>query len=159
MPSLQSMFCHRLTNGMKSDIRVSLRSAFDNYFLQAQKVREQIRRDFDCVFRLANPLRRLTGLGTVDILLHPSAIRTAPQLSETDTMEELDAYVQDVLTVPASLAGLPALSVPAGLGDDSWPLGISVVSQWGHDDLILRFGEVIESITSLNHIEDKSGRV
>ena len=82
----------------------------------------------------------------VDILLHPSAIGTAPLLSETDAMSELEAYVQDVLTVPASLAGLPALSVPVGVGTDGWPLGASVVGQWGHDKLVLRVGELIERL-------------
>ena len=48
------------------------------------------------------------------------------------------------MTVPASLAGLPALNVPAGNGADGWPIGVSVVGQWGSDDLVLRVGEVIE---------------
>lgn len=54
--------------------------------------------------------------------------------------------MQDVLTVPASLAGLPALSVPAGFGEDGWPVGISVVGQWGTDELVLRVGEVIQKL-------------
>ena len=57
---------------------------------------------------------------------------------------ELYAYVQDILTVPASLAGLPALSIPAMLGNDGWPMGIAVVGQWGHDRLLLEIGEVIQ---------------
>ena len=56
----------------------------------------------------------------------------------------LDAYVQDVLTVPASLAGLPAMSVPAGLGEDGWPVGVSVVGQWGCDEMVLDVGTVCE---------------
>lgn len=70
--------------------------------------------------------------------------------------------MQDVLTVPASLAGLPALSVPVPaacrrrLGeqgeesvddvDDGWPVGVSVVGQWGCDELVLKVGEMIEGI-------------
>lgn len=82
--------------------------------------------------------------------MHPSAIQTAPALTENhcslpeDDTSTLDAYVQDVMTVPASLAGLPALSIPAGEGADRWPIGVSVVGQWGSDDLVLRVGEVIE---------------
>ena len=62
----------------------------------------------------------------------------------------VDDYVQDVLTVPASLAGLPALSVPAGLAEDGWPVGVSLVSQWGQDRLVLRVGQFIEDIVNSN---------
>ena len=81
----------------------------------------------------------------IDVILHPSSIRTAPPLSDARS-EGLDTYVQDVLTVPASLAGLPALSVPAGLGSDGWPMGVSVVGQWGCEELVLRVGEVVERL-------------
>lgn len=61
-------------------------------------------------------------------------------------MSSIDEYLQDVMTVPASLAGLPALSVPAGLGVDGWPVGLSIVGQWGMDELVLRVGRVVEHI-------------
>ena len=126
-------------------------SAFDNYFLQAQRVRTHIRRDFDRVFR-ARSVLALDGIAPnpegVDVLLHPSAIRTAPTLAEaTSTSEDdLSSYVQDVLTVPASLAGLPAMSVPAGLGADKWPVGVSVIGQWGCDEMVLAVSRAIESV-------------
>jgi aspartyl-tRNA(Asn)/glutamyl-tRNA(Gln) amidotransferase subunit A len=88
----------------------------------------------------------------VDVLIHPSAIRTAPTLAEVASVtnaandSSLDSYLQDILTVPASLAGIPALSVPAGYGDDGWPLGITIAGQWGSDKYILRTGQVITSI-------------
>ena len=47
-----------------------------------------------------------------------------------------------MLTVPASLAGLPAMSVPMGLGEDGWPVGVSLVGQWGHEKTILNLGKV-----------------
>jgi aspartyl-tRNA(Asn)/glutamyl-tRNA(Gln) amidotransferase subunit A len=95
----------------------------------------------------------------VDVLIHPSAIQTAPILG-LDSPEDttLSAYVQDVLTVPASLAGLPALSVPVrrstgvndgtAYDDDRWPIGISVVGQWGTDEMVLSVGGAIESLQS-----------
>jgi len=57
------------------------------------------------------------------------------------------AYTQDVLTVPASLAGLPALSVPIavrGGEGNGWPLGVSVVGQWGCERMALAVGATIE---------------
>jgi aspartyl-tRNA(Asn)/glutamyl-tRNA(Gln) amidotransferase subunit A len=97
------------------------------------------------VFCIPNPLARSASpnVNGVHVLLHPSAVRTAPHLHEQDG---LDAYTQDVLTVPASLAGLPALSVPMAVGveGDGWPLGVSVVGQWGCEMMVLAVGAAIE---------------
>lgn len=132
-------------------------SAFDNYFLQAQRVRAYVKADFNRVFRhacvhLVHPGSSLPADG-VDVLMHPSAIRTAPRLAKERDSERdgrdassMDEYLQDVMTVPASLAGLPALSVPAGLGEDGWPVGVSIVGQWGTDELVLRVGRVVEGL-------------
>lgn len=130
-------------------ILASLFSAFDNYFLQAQRVRQLVRADFNNVFRAPNPLQSSSAPADgVDILIHPSAIRTAPSLHPADDCKSssLDSYLQDVLTVPASLAGLPALSVPAGLGEDDWPVGVSLVGQWGRDKDVLNVGKIVESL-------------
>ena len=84
------------------------------------------------------------------MLLHPSAIRSAPLLEEDEAPQSaLDAYVQDLLTVPASLAGVPALNVPCppvGVdGDDGWPIGFSIIGQWGADEFVLSVGEAVAS--------------
>ena len=101
-------------------------------FLQAQRLRQCIRDDFMRVFRVPNPLVRSAAPNDpgAHVLWHPSAIRTVLYFNE---QSELDAYTQDVLTVPASLVGLPAPSVPIAVGEegDGWPLGASNVGQWG----------------------------
>jgi len=156
--------------------------AFDNYFLQAQKIRRLVQADFDRVFAMPNVLRRPTGSSTesmasdnqaaiendianeekVDILIHPSAVGIAPLLPDPNddndsTPEEGRAaasYVQDVLTVPASLAGLPALSMPLGHGrptdveeagspSSSWPIGVSAVAQWGGEAMLWRVARAL----------------
>lgn len=102
------------------------------------------------VFRVPNPLSTRKRSATwneagVHVLLHPSAVRTAPHLDEEQ--DGVDAYTQDVLTVPASLAGLPALSVPIAVGSgegDGWPLGVSIVGQWGSERMVLAVGLMIE---------------
>ncbi|KAG9092522.1 Trimeric GatFAB AmidoTransferase(AdT) complex subunit [Ceratobasidium sp. UAMH 11750] len=131
--------------------------AFENYFLQAQRVRALVRDDFNKVFGNRAPnLLQSSPLSSfsqgVDVLLHPSAIRTAPPLSSASE-SSIDAYVQDVLTVPASLAGLPALSVPHGKGADGWPLGASVVGQWGYDAVVCRVGQAIEACVKATEIK------
>ncbi|KAJ3568283.1 hypothetical protein NP233_g5818 [Leucocoprinus birnbaumii] len=142
--------------------------AFDNYFLQAQRVRQLIRNDFNRIFSLPNfyftdpstitvsQEQEKSREDQIDVLIHPSAIRTAPRIDDTADKNDgdesdLDSYVQDVLTVPASLAGIPALSVPVperylDPKGDGWPIGVSVVGQWGSDELVMRVGEAIERL-------------
>lgn len=79
----------------------------------------------------------------VDVLLHASAIGGAPALNGTDR-DGLGAYVQDVLTVPASLAGVPAMSVPVGDSE----VGVSVVGQWGCEEMVFAVGRAIEEVKS-----------
>ena len=134
--------CLTFTN----DILDQRSSAFDNYFLQAQCLRQCIRDDFMGVFCVPNPLAQSVtwNKAGVHVLLHPSAVHTAPHLDEQDG---LDMYMQDVLTVPASLAGLPTLSVPNAVGGerDGWPLGVSIIGQWGCESMVLAVGVIIES--------------
>ncbi|GAC77558.1 amidases [Moesziomyces antarcticus T-34] len=129
--------------------------AFDNFFLQASRVRADIQRDFATALRIPSPSTvlgqtpqevQLNAAG-VDVILHPSAVDTAPTLASA-LNKERDAgvaeYVQDILTVPASLAGLPALALPAGVADDGWPVGATLVSQWGCDRLILHVAKQLQ---------------
>ncbi|KAK4052231.1 Trimeric GatFAB AmidoTransferase(AdT) complex subunit [Microbotryomycetes sp. JL221] len=140
--------------------------AFDNYFLRAQKVRQQIRQEFDDVFRYKSILTSQTfddNLNGVDVLVYPSAISTAPNLVEsaqtpdstssekpTKQIQSTNSYVQDVLNTPASLAGLPAISVPVGGGEaDGWPVGVQIAAQWGDDELVLRVAESLQDAVAI----------
>lgn len=113
--------------------------------------------ELDSVFRHASPLAtsdaqpdafesaRKDG---VDVLIYPSAIGTAPKLSDAVSASgsSHSSYVQDVLNVPASLAGLPAISVPAGQSaEDGMPVGVQIAGQWGDDDLVMRVAQAIEA--------------
>lgn len=59
-------------------------------------------------------------------------------------MTGTESYMQDILNVPASLAGLPALSLPAGRAEDGWPVGVQIVGQWGEDEVVLKVAKVLE---------------
>ena len=116
-------------------------SFYDNYFLQAHKVRDSIKADFDRIFAAPN-LRQADVHGAekgIDMLLHPAAISTAPTLKmirgATDS-GELSEYVQDILTTPSSLAGLPSLCFPFGRGADGMPIGATLTAQWGCDRML-----------------------
>ncbi|KAL2836211.1 amidase signature domain-containing protein [Aspergillus pseudoustus] len=133
--------------------------AIDNYFLQAQRIRRLVRHDFDAVFRAEHPLTSISGVQQsdrtgVDVLICPTAPSPPPSISDLTNSNavksSLDAYVNDVFTVPASLAGLPAISVPvSGRSDgdghaDENLVGIQVVGQYGDDELVLKVAELLE---------------
>lgn len=126
-------------------------TAMDNYFIAAQRVRRLVQRDFDRVFVAGNPLHDggdgVAGDdGGVDVLLHPTAPTLPPTIEEVRSQSPLEGYVNDVFTVPASLAGLPAVSVPVPCGDGQ-VCGMQVVGQFGDDGLVLDVAEMLETVS------------
>ncbi|HEX4736801.1 MAG TPA: Asp-tRNA(Asn)/Glu-tRNA(Gln) amidotransferase subunit GatA [Allosphingosinicella sp.] len=89
---------------------------YDAYFNQAQKVRALIARDFERVWEQC------------DLVLAPTAPSAAFGLGEKSN-DPIAMYLNDVFAVPASLAGLPAISVPAGLDDQGLPLGLQLIGK------------------------------
>ena len=133
-------------------------AAIDNYFIQAQKVRRLVQSDFNNVFSLRHPLLDPQGEQSkrvqVDVILAPTAQSLPPKLSELDHVAPTDTYAADVLTVPASLAGLPAINVPVpipttenGDGNEPKSVGMQVLGQFGDDDLVFHVAEIIESLS------------
>ncbi|KAH8919553.1 amidase signature enzyme [Atractiella rhizophila] len=131
--------------------------AFENYFLQAQAIRKRIVADYNSLF--ASPHFLLSSSESsdttassaapkVDFLLHLSAISSAPLLSDCrDPKQSTSQYIQDMLTVPASLAGLPAISLPFGQSAaDGQPIGFQLVGQWGHDHRVLNFSKILAEL-------------
>ena len=135
-------------------------TAKDNYFIKAQKVRRLVRNDFDKVFAFQNPLldhfEKIERSAEVDVLLSPTAPSTPPLLSTLAARSPIDNYRDDVMTVPASLAGLPAMSVPVPLdttivhqtpyGVDT--VGLQITAQYGHDEMVFRAARIIEELNS-----------
>ncbi|PGH02667.1 glutamyl-tRNA(Gln) amidotransferase subunit A, mitochondrial [Blastomyces parvus] len=148
--------------------------AIDNYFLQAQRVRRLVQGDFERVFRVGNPLLPAdagdVNVGTsgdgegkscvkddagVDVLVVPTAPTLPPTVESLKRASAVETYMNDVFTVPASLAGLPALSVPVqarGLQGDSHgdggfgSVGIQVIGQFGDEEMVLHVGEMLEGM-------------
>ncbi|RGP75047.1 aspartyl-trnaasn glutamyl-trna gln amidotransferase subunit a [Fusarium sporotrichioides] len=137
--------------------------AIDNYFIQAQKVRRMVQQDFDRVFRLDNPLYEpaqfdlsdmaeatgmedKTGPIQVDFILCPTAPTFPPRLEEIEEQSNVDAYMNDVFTVPASLAGLPAVSIPAKVEGSQFPTGLQVIGQYWDDQRVLQLAQKLKSM-------------
>jgi aspartyl-tRNA(Asn)/glutamyl-tRNA(Gln) amidotransferase subunit A len=141
--------------------------AIDNYFIQAQKVRRLVQRDFDSVFSFPNPLLDpkpgpapydtipdVIESVRVDVLVCPTAPTLPPTLEFLDRQAPVDAYMNDVFTVPASLAGLPAISVPVSSSLDraskvsnGETVGIQVIAQYGDDELVLEVAKMVEELS------------
>ena len=104
---------------------------YDAYYTKAQKVRALIARDFERAFE------------QVDLLLTPTAPSAAFALGEKSA-DPLAMYLNDVFTVPASLAGLPAMSVPGGLSAEGLPLGLQIIGRPLDEQGVLDAGFAIE---------------
>jgi aspartyl-tRNA(Asn)/glutamyl-tRNA(Gln) amidotransferase subunit A len=103
---------------------------YDAYFTKAQKVRALIKQDFAKAFEQC------------DVILTPTAPSAAFGIGETT--DPLAMYLNDVFAVPASLAGLPAMSVPGGLDGQGLPLGLHLIGNELDEQMVLNAGLAIE---------------
>jgi aspartyl-tRNA(Asn)/glutamyl-tRNA(Gln) amidotransferase subunit A len=111
---------------------------YDAYYKKAQRVRTLIARDFKQAFE------------HVDVILAPTA--PTPAFAIGEKMDDpIAMYLNDVFTVPASLAGLPAMSVPAGLSGDGLPLGLQLIGKPFDEETVLKVGGVIEEAAQFKH--------
>ena len=104
---------------------------YDAYYLKAQRVRALIKQDFDEAFE------------NVDVLLTPTAPSEAFAIGENDN-DPIKMYLNDVFTVPASLAGLPAISIPGGLSNSGLPLGLQIIGKMFDEESVIKAGGVLE---------------
>lgn len=115
---------------------------YDAYYTQAQKVRTLIARDFEQAF------------GMCDVILAPTAPSAAFGLGEK-MADPLAMYLNDVFAVPASLAGLPAMSVPAALNREGLPLGLQIIGKAFDEQGVLNAGLAIEERAGFNARAEK----
>ena len=106
---------------------------FDAYYLQAQKARTLLINEFNALFE------------NYDVLLSPTAPTPAFKLGE-NTEDPIKMYLADVMTVPASLAGLPAINVPTGKSREGLPIGVQLIGQRRQDSKLLALAKQLEEI-------------
>ncbi|MEQ9639005.1 MAG: Asp-tRNA(Asn)/Glu-tRNA(Gln) amidotransferase subunit GatA [Alphaproteobacteria bacterium] len=114
---------------------------YDAYYRQAQKVRRLIKDDFETVF------------AQCDVLLTPTAPSAAFAEGEKGD-DPVAMYLNDVFTVPASLTGLPGISVPAGLAGDGLPLGLQILAPSFDEETMFRAAGVLEEAAGFSHRPD-----
>ncbi|MCC5635430.1 Asp-tRNA(Asn)/Glu-tRNA(Gln) amidotransferase subunit GatA [Nostoc sp. CHAB 5844] len=108
---------------------------YDAYYLKAQKVRTLIKQDFENAFK------------KVDVLVTPTAPTTAFKAGEKTT-DPLSMYLNDLMTIPVNLAGLPGISLPCGFDDKGLPIGLQVIGNVLREDQILQVAYAYEQSTS-----------
>ena len=115
---------------------------YDAYYLKAQKVRKLIKNDFDDAYK------------KVDAILTPSTPSAAFKIGEK-TNDPISMYLNDIFTVPVNLAGLPAISIPAGLDAKGYPLGLQIIGKAFDEQKILNIAYAMEEkIQFKNNITD-----
>lgn len=129
---------------------------FGNHYRQAQKVRRRIQHEYNAIFRTSNVLTPSTedsnkstdeipDFERVDVVVGPTSRTIAPTHDEINNAHaSVESYVNDVMTVPANLAGLPAITVPVGAGADT--VGIQLIGQFGDDKKVLEIARILEKI-------------
>jgi aspartyl-tRNA(Asn)/glutamyl-tRNA(Gln) amidotransferase subunit A len=108
---------------------------YDAYYGKAQQVRTLIRRDFDAAF------------AQVDVICAPVAPTTAFKIGE-NANDPLKMYLEDVFTLPASLAGVTGMSVPCGFDDAGLPIGLQIIAAPFNEGTMLRVGDAYARATT-----------
>ncbi|MDI2091586.1 Asp-tRNA(Asn)/Glu-tRNA(Gln) amidotransferase subunit GatA [Commensalibacter oyaizuii] len=111
---------------------------YDAYYLRAQKVRKLIYQDFMNVF------------DKVDVLLTPTAPTAAFAKGENQE-DPVQMYLNDIFTVPASMAGVPGLALPAGLSGQGLPLGLQVLGRPFDEETLFAVGSAMEKAANFTH--------
>ena len=119
---------------------------YDAYYLKAQQVRQLIKADFDAAFE------------GVDAILTPATPSAAFELGVKQD-DPVTMYLNDVFTVPANLAGIPGISVPAGLSETGLPLGLQVLAGAFREDRIYQVAKTLEEAAAfqLNPVRAAGG--
>ncbi|WP_248928273.1 Asp-tRNA(Asn)/Glu-tRNA(Gln) amidotransferase subunit GatA [Paenibacillus hamazuiensis] len=109
---------------------------YDAYYLKAQKVRTLIKQDFDNVF------------AKYDVIVGPTAPTPAFKIG-SQTKDPLTMYLNDILTIPVNLAGVPAISVPCGFAD-GMPVGLQIIGKPLDESTVLRAAHAYEQNTDFH---------
>ncbi len=105
---------------------------YDAYYLQAQKVRTLIRREFDAVFERA------------DLIVAPTTPTVA--FRQGEITDPYQMYLNDIYTIPANIAGLPAISLPCGFAEAGMPVGLQLIANRNEEALLLRAAHAFEQL-------------
>ncbi|MDR1694481.1 MAG: Asp-tRNA(Asn)/Glu-tRNA(Gln) amidotransferase subunit GatA [Lactobacillaceae bacterium] len=140
--SLDNLYINTRTKGFGREVKrrimigtyVLSSGYYDAYYLQAQKVRRLIKEDFINAFKKC------------DVILTPTAPTAAFKIGDKSMSEDpVNMYLNDIFTIPASLAGLPAMSLPIGLSSNGLPLGLQLIGKPFDEGTVLKAAHALET--------------
>lgn len=145
------MYCNSRSAGFGDEVKRRLMLGthvlssgyYDTYYLKAMQVRRLIKNDFDKV------------LADFDLIITPTTPTTAFKLG-AETGDPLTLYTNDIFTVPANMAGLPAISIPCGLSD-SLPVGMQIIGRAFDEGKVLKAAYAFEQNTSFHQNKPSLG--
>ena len=114
---------------------------YDEYYGKALRARKKMVDEFSSIFK------------ECDYLISPTTPTEAFKAGEK-TSNPLEMYMSDLCTIPANLAGLPAISIPTGLSSNNLPLGVQIMSKPLTDNSLLNFSEMLEKELDFNRIPE-----
>jgi aspartyl-tRNA(Asn)/glutamyl-tRNA(Gln) amidotransferase subunit A len=144
---LEQMYCQTRAAGFGDEVKqrimlgtYALSSGYyDAYYLKASKVRRMIKHDYDQAFE------------QVDLILGPTCPTTAFRIGE-HAHHALAMYLADIYTVSANLAGIPAISIPAGISDDGLPIGLQLQARSFDECTLLQAAHQFQTATDWHAI-------
>jgi aspartyl-tRNA(Asn)/glutamyl-tRNA(Gln) amidotransferase subunit A len=136
--SLEEMYVNTRSEGFGAEVKrrimlgtyVLSSGYYDAYYVRALRLRNLIKKDFDNAFR------------QVDAIILPTTPSDAFKIGEVT--KPLDMYLSDTFTIPANLAGIPAISLPCGFSKNNLPLGLQILSNAFREDILLRIAYAFE---------------
>lgn len=140
--SLDDLYINTRTEGFGAEVKrrimigtyVLSSGYYDAYYLQAQRTRRLIKEDFTKAFEIC------------DVILTPTAPTPAFKIGDKSMNEDpVNMYLNDIFTIPASLAGLPCMNVPIGLSENGLPLGLQLIGRAFEEGTILKAAHAIET--------------
>jgi len=148
---LESMYKQTRAEGFGSEVKRRIMTGtyvlshgyYDAYYLQAQKIRRMIADDFQQAFQQC------------DVIAGPVAPKVAWKLGENANDPVAD-YLADIFTLPASLAGLPGMSVPAGFGAHGMPVGLQLIGNYFKEAQLLNVAQRLQQATDF-HLQKPAG--
>jgi aspartyl-tRNA(Asn)/glutamyl-tRNA(Gln) amidotransferase subunit A len=145
LPVLDQMYRRTRAEGFGDEVKrrimigtyVLSHGYYDAYYLQAQKIRRMIADDFQNAFKVC------------DVIAGPVAPTVAWKIGEKSD-NPLANYLADIYTLPASLAGLPGMSIPVGFGEGGMPIGMQLIGNYLHEAQLLNAAHRFQQATNFH---------